>query len=344
MNELLLLTIQSVCNAEGIRIPWAEVARVMQHKTTEGAIVQHLTKLRKRRVEAEKAVPPPLKRCLGGSRSRAPSASLKRNTRSRTENSQVESWESSDQEGFKSKGQRRKESHRNARTPYRQLPGLEYEDDSNDSDEEMLVPGADFLQLPYDRDRTKKPPSLAPEPESEPSLVVALKCPKWFRIFGQDAALISPASTSFVQTSTSTNCISRTSGPTSPNFPTHNQKAVGQDSSTMVSAGASFGQPPSSSNFFFPASNNDAILDPYVDYENGAVTEDKFAPTEHWPFGLPEIGLSDAPFNQFPDLFEYNTFPSIFPEDFSPGHGYGELLDGGMSIDALQGPGWKPGQ
>ncbi|GAD98028.1 predicted protein [Paecilomyces variotii No. 5] len=65
LNELLLLTVQSVCNKEGVKIPWAKVAQTMGNNVTEGAIVQHLAKLRTRRVAANKDVPPPLRR--GGS-------------------------------------------------------------------------------------------------------------------------------------------------------------------------------------------------------------------------------------------------------------------------------------
>lgn len=62
LNELLLLTIQSVCNHDSVRIPFDKVAQTMGHNTTEGAIVQHLAKLRTRRLEADKPVPPPLRR------------------------------------------------------------------------------------------------------------------------------------------------------------------------------------------------------------------------------------------------------------------------------------------
>ncbi|EEA23232.1 hypothetical protein TMatcc_002091 [Talaromyces marneffei ATCC 18224] len=62
LDELLLLTIQSVCNKEGVRLPWAEVAKSMGNNVTDGAIIQHLAKLRIRRVEKNKQVPPPLRR------------------------------------------------------------------------------------------------------------------------------------------------------------------------------------------------------------------------------------------------------------------------------------------
>jgi hypothetical protein len=65
LDELLLLAIQSVCNAQSIKIPWADVATTMRNNVSEGAIVQHLAKVRSRRVASNKEVPPPLRR--GGS-------------------------------------------------------------------------------------------------------------------------------------------------------------------------------------------------------------------------------------------------------------------------------------
>lgn len=62
LNELLLLTIQSVCNSNSVKIPWSKVAETMGHNASEGAIVQHLAKLRSRRIQADKAVPPALRR------------------------------------------------------------------------------------------------------------------------------------------------------------------------------------------------------------------------------------------------------------------------------------------
>jgi hypothetical protein len=74
LNELLLLTVQSVCNREGVRIPWAEVGKTMSADISEGAIVQHLAKMRTRRTQSNKAVPPPLRR--GGSGTASSSSSL----------------------------------------------------------------------------------------------------------------------------------------------------------------------------------------------------------------------------------------------------------------------------
>lgn len=54
--------LQYVCNDEGIRIPWDKVARGLGPDYSEGAIVQHLAKLRSRMAEMGIGVPPPLKR------------------------------------------------------------------------------------------------------------------------------------------------------------------------------------------------------------------------------------------------------------------------------------------
>ncbi|KAA8650463.1 uncharacterized protein ATNIH1004_003149 [Aspergillus tanneri] len=44
LNELLLLTVQSVYNLQSVKIPWAEVARTMGHNVTEGAIIASRSK------------------------------------------------------------------------------------------------------------------------------------------------------------------------------------------------------------------------------------------------------------------------------------------------------------
>ncbi|KAJ5485596.1 hypothetical protein N7539_005584 [Penicillium diatomitis] len=64
LDNLLLLTIQAACNQTGVKIPWKEVAEIMGTKFTEGAIVQHLSKLRIRREAAGQRVPPPLRRSV----------------------------------------------------------------------------------------------------------------------------------------------------------------------------------------------------------------------------------------------------------------------------------------
>ncbi|KAK5800790.1 hypothetical protein VI817_003002 [Penicillium citrinum] len=65
IDAFLLLAIQAACNFAGIKIPWDKVASTMGPKFSEGAIVQHLSKLRGRRVKEGKVVPPPLRRAAG---------------------------------------------------------------------------------------------------------------------------------------------------------------------------------------------------------------------------------------------------------------------------------------
>ncbi|EFR00789.1 hypothetical protein MGYG_03793 [Nannizzia gypsea CBS 118893] len=65
LDRKLLLAIQSACNKCNIRIPWIEVALMMGSNITDGAIIQHLAKLRIRMVELGQDVPPPLRRSGG---------------------------------------------------------------------------------------------------------------------------------------------------------------------------------------------------------------------------------------------------------------------------------------
>ena len=62
LNERLLLATQYACNQAGIKIPWGAAGRLVGDSVTEGAIVQHLAKLRNRLEEAGEDVPPVLRR------------------------------------------------------------------------------------------------------------------------------------------------------------------------------------------------------------------------------------------------------------------------------------------
>ncbi|KAJ6167105.1 hypothetical protein N7470_002552 [Penicillium chermesinum] len=73
---MLLLTIQQQCNSQGIKLPWADIASTMGEKFSEGAIVQHLSKVRSRRENEGKRVPPPLRRSAGGSSGAGASATI----------------------------------------------------------------------------------------------------------------------------------------------------------------------------------------------------------------------------------------------------------------------------
>ena len=65
MDKKLLLTIQSVCNSESVKIPWEKVANVMGSGISDGAVIQHLAKLRQRMITQNLSVPPPLRRGSG---------------------------------------------------------------------------------------------------------------------------------------------------------------------------------------------------------------------------------------------------------------------------------------
>jgi hypothetical protein len=72
MDIQLLLHLQKVCNHDNIKIPWDKVGAQMGASITGGAIIQHLSKLRMRRVALGLPVPEPLKR--GGGWGLSPSA------------------------------------------------------------------------------------------------------------------------------------------------------------------------------------------------------------------------------------------------------------------------------
>ncbi|KAL2834207.1 hypothetical protein BDW59DRAFT_156149 [Aspergillus cavernicola] len=178
LDQLLMLSIQSVCNSQNVKIPWREVARVMGHRLTEGAILQHLSKLRARRAQDKKSVPPPLKR---GYKSRPGGASeTTLSTRKGEHESQkdhIEDYDTSDEEFVAARRSTRLKtslSIKKSRSQHREVPDIEEESDG--SDEELLVPGASFLELPNDRE--PKDASYSPSPESSESLIVKCKVPK----------------------------------------------------------------------------------------------------------------------------------------------------------------------
>ncbi|GKZ72943.1 hypothetical protein AnigIFM50267_009611 [Aspergillus niger] len=174
LNELLLLTVQSVCNTKSIKIPWAEVANTMGHNVTEGAIVQHLAKLRSRRVSADKAVPPPLRRgATGMSKSSEetptksvadeapnPRASSSKNNASGSRARPRHQDTSSDEEWVQGRAsrsrrlQKRKKSAVKAEESSSEVEKSESDDEdkcsSVASSDELLVPGAKFLEYPND--------------------------------------------------------------------------------------------------------------------------------------------------------------------------------------------------
>ena len=63
----MLLILQKVCNQKAIKLPWDDVGAQLGGTITGGAIIQHLAKLRARRIDQGLPVPEPLKRGGGGS-------------------------------------------------------------------------------------------------------------------------------------------------------------------------------------------------------------------------------------------------------------------------------------
>ncbi|KAF9883815.1 hypothetical protein FE257_002752 [Aspergillus nanangensis] len=189
LDELLLLTIQSVCNQHGVKIPWTEVAKTMKHGVTEGAIVQHLAKLRTRRVTAEKAVPPPLRRGGVGStstKSVEPRQKSKQTMLLKMPEEApivIPAIDHSSDEDYEPVSKRR--LRRGPKTKPRISKKVEIKTEPESVDEtqsdyyetdDLLVPGAAFLDLPNDRDSASTTsPSVATSSHAEESRVIVLK-------------------------------------------------------------------------------------------------------------------------------------------------------------------------
>ena len=62
LDQRALLAVQHVCNQEAVKVPWAKVAALLGPTVTEGALVQHLAKLRNKLERDGVPVTPPLKR------------------------------------------------------------------------------------------------------------------------------------------------------------------------------------------------------------------------------------------------------------------------------------------
>ncbi|KAJ5815719.1 hypothetical protein N7474_007496 [Penicillium riverlandense] len=69
-STILLLCLQFQCNQESIKLPWPEVAKLIPGPVTESSIIQHLAKLRTRRIAEDKWIPPPLKRSAAAGKSK----------------------------------------------------------------------------------------------------------------------------------------------------------------------------------------------------------------------------------------------------------------------------------
>ena len=70
-DKKLLLAFQSACNEAGTPLPWKIIERHLGIGASDGAIIQHLTKIRIKMVNAGLPVPPALKRGGAGSRANA---------------------------------------------------------------------------------------------------------------------------------------------------------------------------------------------------------------------------------------------------------------------------------
>jgi hypothetical protein len=157
LDTLLLLTVQSACNLTGVKVPWEKVAELMGPKFTEGAIVQHLSKLRIRREAAGQRVPPPLRRSVtaaaaaaggGGKGGLNPGKnSRKRKGRSgivdddSSDGLDAQEEEDSDPEYIQNK---KKHNIRRFSFPTSKKSNMGLEDDDND--DALMCGGAPFLQ------------------------------------------------------------------------------------------------------------------------------------------------------------------------------------------------------
>ncbi|EAW06425.1 uncharacterized protein ACLA_081090 [Aspergillus clavatus NRRL 1] len=200
LDELLLLTVQSVCNKNNIKIPWAEVATTMGHNVSEGAIVQHLAKVRLRRLEAGKDVPPPLRRGGPGAASKSSNAAIankaaggKRRLRNEMASDSpaelVDVIPTSDNVSDEDYVQDRRAKVQTDRTRgkcnmvlRREDQKIKHEldsdqdesDDSSEDSEVIIAPGARFLHYPGDSTLQESPPSTDAGPRK--SKIVILKC------------------------------------------------------------------------------------------------------------------------------------------------------------------------
>lgn len=153
LDTLLLLTIQSACNLTGVKVPWDKVAELMGPKFSEGAIVQHLSKVRLRRDAAGQRVPPPLRRSVtaaataAGSGSKCGPKSTKASSRKRKRSDDIEEdyyddlgakeEEESDPEYIQDK-----KKYKARRSPFPNKTKSSRLDD----DEELMCAGAPFLK------------------------------------------------------------------------------------------------------------------------------------------------------------------------------------------------------
>ncbi|BAE65211.1 unnamed protein product [Aspergillus oryzae RIB40] len=166
----------------------------MKNNVTEGAIVQHLAKLRTRRVDAGKEVPPPLRRGGVGSSNKSSgnvptrtASGSKRNLRAPLSAGSEEDEglemnfhdDASSDEDYIDKGRRRSRPKKQLHKPQpREVIPIKSEDEdmdgSNDGFGELLVPGAEFLQYPNEQEPHSEPTS-SPVSDNATSKLVTLR-------------------------------------------------------------------------------------------------------------------------------------------------------------------------
>lgn len=323
-----------MCNKSGIKIPWVEVAETMGHNATDGAIVQHLAKLRQRRVDAGKAVPPPLRRggvggkaAVSSSPRRAPATRKKRKSEpvSDTERStpfyvQYDDDSSEDYvEGKQSKGQIKSKSgvrdDRNAaQSESKQgfMSEVEEEEDYGsevDTPGELLLRGAKFLDLPNDESSSS---SVASDPvaasptagQAQDSRIVVLRYRKLPSITTEGSS--QPLSSSPV-------------GP----VPIYNEQADQSSCSGCVNAGLTTAQ-----DTLVPFSNG---TEPHIpEYNTMSIIDSQSF--------IPAAGFGNGQFDLFPATTQDNFSGYSYP-DYGYGFQPSTLPDsGGFFQDLLESP------
>ncbi|KAL2359664.1 hypothetical protein RJZ56_007482 [Blastomyces dermatitidis] len=161
LNNRLLLCIQSACSAKGIKLPWEAVAELMGGSISDGAITQHLTKLRAKLEKEGEHVPPPLKRA--GTSAGEGAKVIDRPKRSMMANDQVKSDEFSDDDDDSDDSEDSNDermavatclrnTHQNKTNNAQENENVDIDKDSrSESSTEYVAVGASFLQFPNDR-------------------------------------------------------------------------------------------------------------------------------------------------------------------------------------------------
>ncbi|CAL5875241.1 uncharacterized protein PFLUO_LOCUS9545 [Penicillium psychrofluorescens] len=96
-STILLLCLQFKCNQESIKLPWTEVAKLIPGPVTESSIIQHLAKLRTRRIAEDKWIPPPLKRSAATAESKK-AGTRKKTTAKKTKTKQTDETDDNEDE------------------------------------------------------------------------------------------------------------------------------------------------------------------------------------------------------------------------------------------------------